>query len=57
MRAIDPTCLRGNIYGSECFANQNGLCKILISTDFKGKKCPFYKNRQKYKEELKRKED
>ncbi len=28
---------------SDCFANKNGKCVCLTDTDFKDKKCPFYK--------------
>lgn len=30
----------------DCFANKNGLCRILEDSDFGGKVCPFFKTRE-----------
>ena len=30
---------------TDCFANNDGYCVCLMSNDFKGRKCPFYKEK------------
>ena len=30
----------------DCEYNINGRCRILESTDFKGRKCPFFKEKE-----------
>lgn len=36
---ISPMCYQTG----ECFARKNGACTVLMSTAFKGGKCPFQK--------------
>jgi hypothetical protein len=35
----------------ECEYNINGRCRILRDTDFKGKECPFFKEKEDEKNE------
>lgn len=39
---IDPMCI--NIGTKDCIFKSNGKCRVLSSTNFKGKPCPFYKS-------------
>lgn len=44
-----PVC----VYHEDCFANKMGKCICLSDNKFK-RDCPFYKNNEDYKEELRR---
>lgn len=40
---------------SDCFARENGRCKILVDTNFGLRDCPFYKAKKKDKQRMNRK--
>lgn len=38
-----------------CFAsNKEGLCLALTNVDFNGRECPFYRDKDEYKDECKK---
>lgn len=48
-RIIFPICAK-----DKCFACENGRCRTLISNNFHGRPCPFYKTAKQLELEEKR---